>query len=85
MSATYELIKKLEQLDYFPQILTSGLIPMNWIDYSVIYEFYLKDLETILKGEPSNQKARRQSKANTAEEFNIGESSVYRIIKLMTN
>lgn len=85
---TYELIKKLEALDFFSEIMTSGLIGMNWIDYKVIYEFYIKQLSVLnLSDQPSARKrsnVRRQAKTNTAEEFNISEVLVYKIIQKMT-
>lgn len=79
----YELIKKLEQLDYFPQILTSGIIPMNWMDYKVIFEFYESELKKLSKGIEPTAKLKRLAKTHTADEFKIGESSVYQIIKKM--
>ena len=86
-SPTYELIKRLESLDYFPQILTSGIIPMNWIDYKVIYEFYISEIAKLNKGgKVTGQElrtAKRTAKTYTADEFKIAESSVYRLIQKM--
>lgn len=73
--STYDLINKLEKLDYFNELLKSGLVPVNWIDYKVIYEFYKK--------ERSNCKYRKQALTNTADEFSISERSVYLIIQKM--
>ena len=85
--STYELIKKLETLEYYPQILTTGIVPMNWIDYKVIYEFYLDELKVfskhgILTGQELRT-AKRTAVTSAVDEFKIGESSVYRIIKNM--
>lgn len=71
----YELIKELEQLPYFNQLLKSGLLPINWIDYKVIYEFYLNELKV--------QDSKTQALTNTSTEFNISERSVYLIIQKM--
>lgn len=73
--STYDLINKLEKLDYFNELLKSGLVPVNWIDYKVIYEFYKK--------ERISCKYRKQALTNTADEFSISERSVYLIIQKM--
>lgn len=70
----HELIKKLEELDYFPELLKSGIIPMNWVDYKVIYEFYLSEKQKT-KG--------KQLITNVAEEFSISERGVYLIVQKM--
>lgn len=85
MVITYELLKKLEKLEYFNNLLTSGIIPLNWIDYKMIFEFYTKELLKLSAGEITTARMKRQAKTNTAEEFSIGESSVYQIIKKMTS
>lgn len=80
---TYELITELEKLDYFPSLLKRGIIPVNWIDYKVIYEFYLKELDSLKVKGSASPKIKRQAKSNTAEEFSVSEVQVYRIIQKM--
>lgn len=84
----YQLIKKLEKLDFFKDLLSSGIIPVNWIDYKVIYEFYMNEVNILtLNKVMSSQElrsAKRTAKTITAEQFSIGESSVYQIIKKMS-
>jgi len=78
----YELIQKLEKLDYFDQLLKGGIVPMNMIDYKVIYEFYMNDLKR-LKSDKWAKNIKGQAKSNTAEEFNITERMVWVIVKRM--
>ncbi|TYP71487.1 hypothetical protein [Aquimarina intermedia] len=79
----YELIKKLEKLPYYNNLLKSGVVPISWVDYKVIYEFYQKEIIRLIRGGFSQSKAKRQAKTNASEEFNIGESTVYWIVKKM--
>lgn len=74
MGITYELISKLEQLEYFPKLLRTGIIPINWLDYKVIYEFYLIE---------SKKASGKQLITNVAQEFNISERKVYFIVQKM--
>ena len=39
--ALYQIIQELEHLDYFPDLVNKGIIPSTFIDYKVIYEYYL--------------------------------------------
>lgn len=71
----YDLINKLEKLDYFNELLKSGLIPVNWLDYKVIFEFY--------QVERKKEKLRKQALTNTADEFGVSERTVYLIIQKM--
>lgn len=71
----YELFQKLEELPYFNELLKRGIVPINWVDYKLIYEFYKKELK--------NEKFRKQALTNTAVEFNVSERTVYLIIKKM--
>jgi hypothetical protein len=73
--STYELINKLEKLDYFNDLLKSGLVPLNWLDYKLIYEFY--------KEERKKDQLKKQALTNTADEFNVSERTVYLIIQKM--
>lgn len=77
MENTYDLIQKLEDLPYFNELLKSGLVPINWVDYKLIYEYYRTELK--------KEKFRKQALTNTADEFNVSERTVYLIIKKMKN
>lgn len=84
---TFQLLEKLEKLPYFSQLLATGIIPVNWITYKQVFEFYNNEVKrltlnkTLSSGELGE--IRRTSITTTAEEFRIGESSVYRIIQKM--
>ncbi|WP_097055529.1 hypothetical protein [Salinimicrobium sediminis] len=73
--STYELIEKLEKLDYFSDLFRSGILPPHWLDYKVIYEYYQEQLK--------KEKLRKQALTNTADEFNVSERTVYIIIQKM--
>lgn len=77
MITTHELIQKLEDLPYFNELLKRGLVPINWVDYKLIYEFYKVELK--------KEAMRKQALTNTADEFNVSERTVYLIIKKMKN
>ena len=72
--STYELIEKLEKLDYFQELLKEGILPINLTTYKMIYDFYLQE-KTKEKG--------KQLITNVAEKFKMSERSVYLIIKKM--
>lgn len=71
----YRLIQELEDEGKLNDLLSRGIIPINWIDYKLIYEYY--------QGQADKEQKRMQAIANTAEEFNISERSVYVIIQKM--
>jgi hypothetical protein len=79
---TYELIKKLETLPFFNDLLTSGIIPMNMIDYKVIFEFYNQELCQLSKSK-YNKNVKSQAQFNTATEYNISEKTVRNVVKKM--
>lgn len=79
--AAYELIKELEALPYFNDLLKAGIVPVNWIDYKVIYEFYVRELKRLKALKEPNCKG--LAKTNTADEYKISERSVYLIIQKM--
>lgn len=79
----YELIQELESLPYFNDLLKKGLVPVNWLDYKVIYEFYVDKLKELQREGLPKRKASRTAKTITSDEFGIGESSVYQIIRKM--
>lgn len=70
----YELMKELEQLPYFKDLLKQGIVPMSWIDYKVIYEFYLVE---------SKKETGIQLISNVANEFNVSERLIYKIVQKM--
>ena len=72
--SNYELIVKLEKLDYFKDLLKQGIIPLNWTNYKQIYEFY--------QHEKKHAKG-KQLITNVSEKFKISERSVYAIIQKM--
>ena len=75
MGITYQLISKLEKLDYFNELLKQGVLPSNWLTYKDIYEFYLEEKKVTKK--------RKQRITNVAEKFRVSERSVYLIIQKM--
>lgn len=75
MMGGYELIQELEKLPYFNDLLKRGLIPVNWLDYKVIYEYYCDQIEI--------EKFRKQALTNTSDEFGVSERTVYLIIQKM--
>lgn len=81
--SNYDLINKLEELPYFNTLLKQGIIPMNWVDYKVIYEFYLSELEKLKREGLPKRTALRTAKTITADEYRIAESNVYKIIQKM--
>ncbi|WP_417867958.1 hypothetical protein [Xanthomarina gelatinilytica] len=81
--SNYDLINKLESLPYFNTLLKQGIIPMNWVDYKVIYEFYCSELERLKREKYRAGSIKRQAKENTAAEYSISERSVYLIIEKM--
>lgn len=83
MGVTYQLISKLEKLDYFNELLKQGIVPTNWATYKEIYEHYLGEIQKLKDSRWSAKKTYRQAKCNTAERFNISERSVYLIVQKM--
>jgi len=72
--SNYELITKLEKLDYFNDLLKQGIVPINWTTYKQIYEFYCVEKQ---------KEKGKQLITNVCEKFRLSESSVYEIIKKM--
>lgn len=82
----YQLIKELEKLPYFNDLLKAGVVAINWVDYTLIYESYLEEVERLKSEEGySNTKARVQSRSNMAEQFKISELTVKWIIRKLKN
>ena len=77
----YELLQKLEKLSYFNDLLKSGVVPVNWLDYKFIYEWYLDEVKRLKDSGLSATKSKVQARSNASEEFKIGESTVRWIIK----
>lgn len=81
--SNYNLITQLEKLPNFNTLLTQGIIPINWIDYKVIYEFYCVESERLKREGLSKSRARSTANTLTAEEYGISERTVYAIIVKM--
>lgn len=62
MVSNYQLLEKLEKLPYFNSLLKQGIIPINWIDYKVIFEFYVEEVKAISKKGFSKATSERQAK-----------------------
>lgn len=77
----YDLIKELEKLPYFNDLLMKGVVAINWIDYKLIYDFYINEVEQLRAKGFSITKSKVQARYNTCEEFSIGESSMRWILK----
>lgn len=74
MGTTHELIKKIENDSFFMALLKKGLIPLTVLDRKCYYEYFLNELKT---------NGRWQAITNTADEFNVCESTIRRAIKFM--
>lgn len=74
MGVIYELISKLEKLEYFKDLLKQGIISPNFSTCKEIYDYYLEERKRA-KG--------KQLISNVAEKYNISDRSVYRIIQKM--
>ena len=74
--SNYEVISKLQKLDFFSQLLTKAILPMYWVDYKVIYDFYSQEKLKVKKS---------QAITNTSEEYKVSEGQIYHIIKRMEN
>lgn len=85
---TFQLLEKLEQLPYFNELITSGVIGVNWLTYKQIFDFYTNEVKrmTLNRSLSSSEvrNIRRSAKTTTAEEFNLAESTVYEIIRKMS-
>jgi len=73
---THELILEIENNPLFFKLLQKGLIPLSVLDRKCYYEKYIEELKI-------NDKA--QAIANTSEDFNVSERTIYNAIKLMDN
>ena len=74
MVGNYELISKLEKLDYFNELLMKGILPLSWKTYKEVYEFYLKE---------KKKEKGRELVDNVAAKFKISIRSVYAIVQKM--
>ncbi len=70
--STHDLLGKLEKLEFFNDLITSGIVPVEWLDYKLMYEYYLDELKSVKS---------TQAICNTAEEFKVSERTVYTIVK----
>lgn len=83
MVSNYELIEKLEKLPFFNSLLKNGIIPINWMDYKSIYDFYNEQYKRLHLTGLTKPKARASAVTITADEYGITERTVYLIIKKM--
>ena len=64
------------------------MISVNWVQYKQVFEFYTNEVtrRTLNKDLASSElrAIRRVAITTTSEEFGVGESTVYQIIKKMT-
>lgn len=71
MVSIYELITKLSKSENFDLLLKSGIVPVQYLDYKIIYEHYCKE----------KAKGIRHADAiiYTADEFGCSESYIWKI------
>ena len=74
MGNRYELITKIQSDILFLKLLKKGLLPLSVLDRKVYYEYFLNEFKT---------NKRWQAITNTADEFNVCESTIRRAIKYM--
>lgn len=79
----YELFKKLEKLDYFQDLLQTGIIPITWVDWKVAYEHFLQTQEEMVRKGTKLRNAKAQAITTTADQYRISESHLYKIINIM--
>lgn len=71
----YIFIKSINEKLYL-ELIKRGIIPIHIMDYVLIYETYLKELE---------QNKPTVSVTYISEKFNCSESKIWNIIKFMTS
>ena len=71
----YIFIKSINEKLYL-ELIKRGIIPIHIMDYVLIYETYLKELEN---NKPT------VSVTYISEKFNCSESKIWNIIKFMTS
>lgn len=71
----YTFIKSINEKLYL-ELIKRGVIPIHIMDYVLIYETYLKELEN---NKPT------VSVTYISEKFNCSESKIWNIIKFMNN
>ena len=71
----YIFIKSINEKLYL-ELIKRGIIPIHIMDYVLIYETYLKELEN---NKPT------VSVTYISEKFNCSESKIWNIIKFMNN
>lgn len=76
MVSSYQILKELENNGTLREMTKRGLISTSIVFYLQVYSFYLKSTTKHLK--------RMDAVYETAEQFNIGLTSVYKIILKMT-
>jgi len=70
----YNLLVKLQTLEYYNLLIDKKIVPSNWHTYKLIYEYYIEQRQT-LKGKVLITKI--------VDHFYISPRSVYAIIEKM--
>lgn len=71
MVTTYQLLCRLIKDDMFSHYVKAGIIPVEFIDYKLIYEFYTK--------EKSREIRHSEAITFTGEEFNKSDNWIWKI------
>ena len=74
MVSTYEIIKDIEEKDFFLTLVKRGVVPLSILDKKVYYERYLLELET---------KSQAQAILSASDEFRVSDNTIRRAIKFM--
>lgn len=81
----YELLKKLQRHENWKELISSGIIPSQYVNYMEIYEAYVVEVDILVRGGLKQRKANRQANTNVASRFSMSESSLYLIVSKMTS
>jgi hypothetical protein len=71
MSNRYQTIKLIPNLN---KLISLGIIPINVLDWIVIYEYYLSERSSLGK---------MQSYCNTAENYKLSERQIMNVVSWM--
>jgi hypothetical protein len=74
MVSTYEILNYLKDSGCLNILVKKGIVPITFLDYQHIYNFYLKHRENYNK---------MQAYAVTADDCNVSDSSVRVIVRKM--
>lgn len=71
MNNRYEVLKSLKE---FNLLISLGIIPINIVDWIVMYEYYIEERKV-------NKKM--QSYSNTAENYKVHEQTIMNVVSWM--